>query len=62
MPRRREYLTIAALCDELEVSRDTFYKWRAKGTSPRCTRLPNGELRVAREDLETWLDTCKEAA
>ncbi|GAA4828596.1 helix-turn-helix domain-containing protein [Saccharopolyspora rosea] len=62
MARRREYLKIDLVCEELGISRDTFYKWRAKGTAPRCTRLPNRELRVCRDDLDMWLDTCKEAA
>ncbi|MFI0470942.1 helix-turn-helix transcriptional regulator [Saccharopolyspora sp. 5N102] len=62
MTRRREYLSIAGLCSELGISRDTFYKWRVKGTAPRCTKLPNGELRICRDDLEMWLDSCKEAA
>ena len=62
MARRREYLKIDLVCEELGISRDTFYKWRAKGIAPRCTKLPNGELRVCRDDLDMWLDTCKEAA
>ncbi|MEV6234943.1 helix-turn-helix domain-containing protein [Saccharopolyspora shandongensis] len=62
MSRRREYLNVDTLCSELGISRDTFYKWRAKGTAPRCTKLPNGELRVCRDDLDMWLDNCKEAA
>ncbi|MCA1228460.1 AlpA family transcriptional regulator [Saccharopolyspora sp. 6M] len=61
MPRR-EYLTIEGFCREFEISRDTFYKWRAKKTAPACTKLPNGELRIARADLDAWIDTCREAA
>lgn len=60
MPRRREYLTVAELCDELEISRDTYYKWRAKGTAPRCIKLPNGDLRIRREALEDWLTNREE--
>jgi predicted DNA-binding transcriptional regulator AlpA len=56
------HLTITALCAELDIARSTFYDWRAKGRAPRCIRLPNGELRIRRTDLETWLDTCEEAA
>lgn len=58
----RKQLTIADLCDELDVARSTFYEWRAKGRAPRCIKLPNGEIRIRRTDLETWLDTCEEAA
>lgn len=60
MTRQREYLTIAALCTELEVSRSTFYKWRAKGTAPRCTKLPNGEIRIRRVDLDRWMNNLEE--
>lgn len=62
MGTQRQHLTIAAVCDELEVARRTFYEWRAKGRAPRCIKLPNGELRIRRADLERWLDACEEAA
>jgi predicted DNA-binding transcriptional regulator AlpA len=58
----RQHLTIADVCAELEVSRTTFYAWRVKGSAPRCIKLPNGEIRVRRTDLETWLVSCEEAA
>lgn len=48
-------LTLAELCDELQVARSTFYDWRAKGHAPRCIKLPNGDLRIRRSDLERWL-------
>lgn len=53
-----EQLTVAELCAELKISRSTFYDWRAKGRAPRCLKLPNGDLRVCRGDLDTWLDAC----
>src|ERR1035441_6218778 len=40
----------------------TFYEWRTKGTGPRCFKLPNGQLRVRRADLESWLDAREDAA
>ena len=35
----RAKLTLAEVCAELNVSRSTFYHWRAKGTAPKpgCT-------------------------
>lgn len=48
-------LTLAQLCDELQIARSTFYDWRAKGHAPRCIKLPNGDLRIRRADLEAWL-------
>jgi transposase-like protein len=32
-PRLNGHLTIADVCDELEISRSTFYEWRAKHTA-----------------------------
>lgn len=51
----REQLTVDELCAELKVARRTFYDWRAKGRAPRCLKLPNGDLRVRRTDLDAWM-------
>jgi excisionase family DNA binding protein len=50
-----EKLTVRELCAELKISRSTFYDWRQKGRGPRCIRLPNGDLRIRRRDLDQWL-------
>ncbi len=55
-------LTVREFCDELGISRSTFYEWRAKGRGPRCIRLPNGEIRIRREAFERWLDSLESAA
>jgi excisionase family DNA binding protein len=55
-------LTIAQVCEELNVSRSTFYDWRAKGKAPRCIKLPNGEIRVRRTELDRWISACEELA
>jgi predicted DNA-binding transcriptional regulator AlpA len=62
MATARQHLTIANLCEELDIARSTFYEWRAKKRAPRCIKLPNGEIRIRRADLESWLNTCEEAA
>lgn len=62
MTTAAQRLTVADVCAELQISRKTFYEWRAKGTAPRCIKLPNGELRVNRAELDRWLDSCEEAA
>jgi excisionase family DNA binding protein len=62
MGTTRQHLSIAEFCEELSVSRRTFYEWRAKGRAPRCLKLPNGDIRIRRIDLERWLDICEEAA
>jgi excisionase family DNA binding protein len=62
-PRRHvdhdENLTVAEVCAELKVARSTFYDWRTKRRSPRCLRLPNGDLRIRRSDLDAWLKDCE---
>ncbi|MFJ4731579.1 helix-turn-helix transcriptional regulator [Streptomyces sp. NPDC088770] len=60
--RSRSMLTLAEVCEELSVSRSTFYDWRAKRRAPRCIKLPNGDLRIRRSDLEHWLDDREDAA
>lgn len=49
------HLSIAEVCAELGVARSTFYDWRAARKAPRCIKLPNGEIRIRRTDLERWL-------
>ena len=61
-PLLSEKLTLAQLCDELQISRSTFYDWRTKGRAPKCIKLPNGDLRVRRADLERWLSAHEDAA
>jgi len=58
----RAHLTVADICEELQISRSTFYEWRAKHKGPRVVRLPNGDLRVRRADFDSWLSTLEEAA
>lgn len=62
MTSKREWLTVAAFCAEIQISRSTFYDWVAKGRAPRCRKLPNGKLRIDRRDIDTWYDSCEVAA
>ncbi|RBQ17784.1 excisionase [Spongiactinospora rosea] len=55
-------LTIPEVCTELQISRSTFYDWRMKRRAPRCIKLPNGDLRVRRTDLDRWLEAREDAA
>ncbi|MBW0090626.1 helix-turn-helix domain-containing protein [Pseudonocardia sp. KRD-184] len=57
-----EQLTVDQLCEELQVARSTFYQWRQVGKAPRCVRLPNGAIRVRRDDLDSWLASLADAA
>ena len=58
----RKHLTIADLCEELDVARSTFYAWRAAKKAPRCIRLPNGEIGIRRIDLDRWLEDLEDDA
>jgi excisionase family DNA binding protein len=50
-------LTVDDVCGELSISRSTFYDWRVKGRGPRCYKLPNGDLRIRRSDLDQWFES-----
>ncbi|WP_260615969.1 AlpA family transcriptional regulator [Microbispora sp. KK1-11] len=60
--KTKSMLTVAEVCAELQISRSTFYEWRAKRRAPRCVTLPNGSLRVRRGDLDRWLDAHEDGA
>ncbi len=62
MTNTRSRLTIAEVCEDLGIARSTFYEWRAKGTAPRCIKLPNGEIRVRRAEYDRWLNSLEDAA
>ncbi|MEV4533399.1 helix-turn-helix domain-containing protein [Asanoa sp. NPDC049518] len=56
-PTSTRYMTIDQVCADLDIARSTFYDWRAKRKAPPCLRLPNGDLRIRRDDYEEWLRT-----
>lgn len=59
--QRDELLTVTQVLAALgDVSPRTFYRWRATGKAPRAIRLPNGELRIWRSELNEWLDRLRE--
>jgi excisionase family DNA binding protein len=58
----RAPLTMAEVCEELKVSRSTFYAWRTTRQAPPCIKLPNGQIRIRRADLEEWLQRREDGA
>lgn len=58
----RGWLTIDEVCEELQISRDTFYDWRKKGRAPKCAKLPNGSLRIRRAVLDKFMAALEDAA
>ena len=61
-PPESPLLTVDQICGELHISRSTFYDWRSKGKAPKCIVLPNGSLRVHRDELARWLSGRSDAA
>jgi predicted DNA-binding transcriptional regulator AlpA len=58
----RRTLKLPEVLDEIGMSRSAFYRMRARGKAPRCVRLPNGQIRVRRSDLDSWLECHEESA
>lgn len=56
-PARRASLKLPEVLDEIGMSRSAFYRMRARGKAPKCVRLPNGQIRVRRSDLDAWWST-----
>lgn len=54
-------LTLSEALSEIRVSRSAFYRMRALGKAPKILKLPNGQIRVRRQDLDAWLASCEEA-
>ncbi|MFI5958048.1 helix-turn-helix transcriptional regulator [Cryptosporangium sp. NPDC051539] len=54
-PIAEPLLTLPQILIELAVPRSTFYRWRLLGDAPRAVRLPNGQLRFRRTDLDAWI-------
>lgn len=50
------WLTTKEACELLQVSPDTFAKWRGKRVGPPARRLPNGSLRFREDEVLAWLD------
>lgn len=59
---RPQMLKLPEVLTEIGMSRAAFYRMRARGQAPRLIKLPNGQLRVRRADLDAWLASYEEAA
>lgn len=55
-------LKLSDVLTEIGISRAAFYRMRARGNAPKLIKLPNGQLRCRRADLDDWLNGCEEAA
>ncbi|GGZ24179.1 helix-turn-helix transcriptional regulator [Streptomyces poonensis] len=59
---RPQMLKLSEVLTEIQMSRAAFYRMRARGQAPRLQKLPNGQLRVSRADLDQWWERCGERA
>ncbi|MET8681143.1 helix-turn-helix domain-containing protein [Streptomyces sp. NPDC004647] len=59
---RPKKLKLREVLEEIDMSRAAFYRMRARGQAPRLHKLPNGELRVSRADLDAWWERCEQHA
>ncbi|MFG3184615.1 helix-turn-helix transcriptional regulator [Streptomyces nigra] len=56
---RPQMLKLPEVLEEIGMSRAAFYRMRARGQAPK---LPNGQVRVSRADLDAWWESCTEHA
>ncbi|MFI9729182.1 helix-turn-helix transcriptional regulator [Streptomyces sp. NPDC052092] len=47
-------LKLPEVLEEIEMSRAAFYRMRARGKAPKLIKLPNGQIRCRRSDLDAW--------
>ncbi|MET7308171.1 helix-turn-helix domain-containing protein [Streptomyces sp. NPDC005571] len=59
---RPKMLKLPEVLEEIGMSRAAFYRMRARGQAPRIQKLPNGQLRVSRADLDAWWERCEQRA
>ncbi|MCE7078853.1 helix-turn-helix domain-containing protein [Streptomyces sp. ST2-7A] len=59
---RTEMLKLPDVLAEIGMSRAAFYRMRARGKAPKLIKLPNGQLRCRRHDLEQWLESHEQTA
>lgn len=54
------HLTVTDVCEELGISKSTFYDWRAARKAPARIKLPNGGIRIRRVVFDRWLASREE--
>ncbi|MFJ3989906.1 helix-turn-helix transcriptional regulator [Streptomyces sp. NPDC090032] len=59
---RPQMLKLPEVLDEVGMSRAAFDRMRARGKAPRIRKLPNGQIRVSRADLDAWWAQCEQRA
>ncbi|MEV5435346.1 helix-turn-helix domain-containing protein [Streptomyces sp. NPDC052682] len=57
-----QMLKLPEVLKEIGMSRAAFYRMRARGQAPKLRKLPNGQVRISRADLDAWWESCTERA
>lgn len=57
-----ELLKLSEVCQQLGISRSTFYDWRQARKAPPCIVLPNAQIRVRQTDLDAWVSAHQDAS
>lgn len=55
-------LKLPEVLAEIDMSRAAFYRMRARGKAPKLIKLPNGQIRCRRSDLDAWWAACEDEA
>ncbi|MFF3334183.1 helix-turn-helix transcriptional regulator [Streptomyces sp. NPDC002888] len=55
-------LKLPEVLEEIEMSRAAFYRMRTRGKAPKLIKLPNGQIRCRRSDLDAWWADCEMSA
>ncbi|GAA2955269.1 AlpA family phage regulatory protein [Streptomyces erythrogriseus] len=55
-------LKLPEVLEEIEMSRAAFYRMHACDKAPKLIKLPNGQLRCRRSDLDGWWERCEQHA
>ncbi|MFF4900155.1 helix-turn-helix transcriptional regulator [Streptomyces sp. NPDC001068] len=55
-------LKLPEVLEEIDMSRAAFYRMRARGQAPKLIKLPNGQIRCRRDDLDAWWSSMEETA
>lgn len=50
----RTWLTAEDLSGELDIPKQTIYRWRVEGKGPRAHKIGR-HLRFSRDDVDAWL-------
>jgi predicted DNA-binding transcriptional regulator AlpA len=57
-----QMLKLSEVLEEIDMSRAAFYRMRARGKAPKLIKLPNGQIRCRRTDLDAWWANCEQQA